>query len=129
VKIAFNLLLNAGEIAQWEESNKVEESHAKEAISRLERVVISDKLRKMERKRKNELKVLKCIAELSEKQRVDTGSLIDYLKLKKVRISRRSLANYINYLEREGLIETSFIKKGRGRSREIKLKVDINCLI
>ena len=58
VKIAFNLLLNAGEIAQWEESNKVEEFHAKEAISKLERIIINDKLREMERKRKNELKVL-----------------------------------------------------------------------
>ena len=78
----------------------------------------------MERKRKNELKVLKCIAELSKEQRVDTGSLVDYLKLKKIKFSRRSLANYINYLEREGLIETRFIKKGRGRSREIKLKIN-----
>jgi len=48
------------------------------------------------------LKVLKCIAELGKKKKADAGSLIDFLKTKKIRISRRSLANYVNYLEREG---------------------------
>ncbi len=51
------------------------------------------------------------MAELGERQRVDTGSLLNYLKLKRIRVSKRSLANYINYLEREGLIEMGLFEK------------------
>lgn len=61
---------------------------------------MNDKIREIGEK--NELKVLKCIAELGKKKKADAGSLIDFLKTKKIRISRRSLANYVNYLEREG---------------------------
>ena len=51
------------------------------------------------------------MAELGERQRVDTGSLLNYLKLKRIGVSKRSLANYINYLEREGLIEMGLFEK------------------
>ena len=37
MKIAFNLLMNAGEIAEWENSNEINEKHAKEAISKMEK--------------------------------------------------------------------------------------------
>lgn len=129
MKIAFNLLMNAGEIAEWENSNEINEKHASQAISEMEKVLIGERLREMEKKRRNELIVLKCIAELDGKQRIDSGSLFEYLKERGIKISRRSFANYINYLEKEGFIETKPIIKGRGRSREVKLRAQLKNFI
>ena len=59
----------------------------------------------MEKRRKNELMVLKCIAELDGKQRIDSESLFEYLKEKGMKISRRSFANYINIWKKRDLLK------------------------
>ena len=123
MKIAFNILINAGELAEWTNSNSIEEKRVKKAIEELEKINLLEKIREMERKGGKELEVLKCIMELKGKK-IDSGSLFEYMKKRGIRMSRRSFVNYINYLEKEGFIKTRSIVKGRGRSREIELKTE-----
>lgn len=67
--------------------------------------------------------VLKIIAELQNKQVVYTGLMKEEIRRKGLAISERSLDYYLNKLESRGLIEFKLVRKARGRTREVKLKV------
>jgi repressor of nif and glnA expression len=70
--------------------------------------------------------VLRIIAELQNKQEVVyTGLIKKEIRKRGLAISERSLDYYLNNLESKGLIELKYVRKDKGRTREIKLKLPI----
>ena len=67
--------------------------------------------------------VLRIIAELQSKQEVYTGLIKEEIRRKGLAISERSLDYYLNSLESKGLIGLRNVRKARGRTRQIKLKM------
>ncbi len=70
--------------------------------------------------------VLKIIAELQNKQDVYTGLIKEEIRKRGLAISERSLDYYPNNLESRGLIKLKQVRKNRGKTREVKLKVSMN---
>jgi Cdc6-like AAA superfamily ATPase len=129
-KIAFSLLLEAGEQAQWKGEGRITLEHIEEAIKKFERQGVYEKIEELRVKRGDEFKLLQQIAELESKGIViTTGELERRSQLIGLKLPPRTLRSYLEDLQRRKLITTKIVRKGSGRTREIRLSVPLDLVL
>jgi len=123
----FKLFLNSVDIASRNGEYKIGPKTIEKVIEEEKQLILKSKLDEIKRNSPRMYEVLKIIAELQNKQEVIyTGLIKEEIRKRGLAISERSLDYYLNNLESKGFIELKFIKKNKGRTREVKLKISSN---
>jgi len=117
-RIAIESLLNAGRIAEKENSQKVCLKHLKQAFETVETSVGRKKLPLLS---KEEKLLLRLIAE-SEKG-IDSGELFSSFRKAGGKVSDRRFREVLSTLEKQKVVSATQSVKGRGKTRIFKLNV------
>ena len=124
VRYLFKLFLDSAEIASRNGEKLIGLKAVEEVIEQERKLILKSKLNEIKKNTPRMYEVLRIIAELQNKQKVVyTGLIKEEIRRKGLAISERSLDYYLNNLESRGLIELRFIRKDKGRTREVKLGI------
>ena len=124
VRYLFKLFLDSVYIGSRNEENKIGIKTIKEVIESERQAILKSKLGEIKRHSPRMYEVLRIISEIQNKRSpVYTGFIKNEIKKRGLAISERSLDYYLNNLGSKGLIEFKFVRKDKGRTREIKLKI------
>jgi len=123
VRYLFKLFLESADAASKEGENSIGLTTIEEVIERERQVIAKSSLNEIKNQAPRMYKVLKIISDLQSKQVIYTSLIKEEIRRKGLAISERSLDYYLNTLKSKGLIEFKFVRKNKGRTREIRLKV------
>ena len=129
-RYALELLKNAGELAFYEDSEKVTSDHVRRAKDQIEHNKVIEIISTLPLQQQ---RVLEAILNLTKQEdEITSGKLYDEYKevSKKDAVTYRRIFDFINELELLGIISTNTISRGRGKGRTniIKLQCDENLL-
>jgi cell division control protein 6 len=117
-RIAIESLLNAGRIAERENSAKIGLKHLKQAFETIE---LSAGRKKIPTLNLHEKALLELISENPEG--IDSGRLFELFEKKAGKISERQFRKIVSRLEKQKVISAESTVKGKGKTRIIKLNV------
>lgn len=125
-RYALDLLKNAGELASYENSDKVTSQHVRMAKDRIEHNKVTDIIQTLPLQQQ---RLLESILNLTKQdEEITSGKLYDEYKeiSGKDAVTYRRIFDFINELELLGIISTNTISRGRGKGRTniIKLQCD-----
>jgi Cdc6-like AAA superfamily ATPase len=124
VRYLFKLFLDSADIASRNGEKGIGLRAVEEVIELERKLILKSKLNEIKKNTPRMYEVLRIISELqNEQQIVYTGLIKEEVRKRGLAISERSLDYYLNNLESKGLIELRNIRKDRGRTREVKLKI------
>jgi len=124
VRYLFRLFLNSADIASRNGEKLIGLRVVEEIIEQEKQLILKSKLGEIKRNTPRMYEVLRIISELQNEQKiVYTGLIKERIRKRGLAISERSLDYYLNNLESRGLIELKNVRRGEGRTREIKLKI------
>ncbi|MCX8158272.1 MAG: AAA family ATPase [Candidatus Diapherotrites archaeon] len=122
-RVAINAILEAGRIADHENSSKVKIDHVKKAFEKTEFVSKLKALKYLGQKEKNVLKII------SSKDGITSGEVYEILDKMDIKMSERSKRYALEKLEKLGLIKTTKLQLGnKGKTRRIYVNFEKEAL-
>jgi cell division control protein 6 len=120
----FKLFLNSADIASRDGEGKIGLKTIEEVIKEERLLILKSRLDEIKKNTPRMYEVLRIIAELQRKQEtIYTGLIKKEIRRKGLAISERSLDYYLNNLESKSLIELNKVRRTKGKTRSVKLKI------